>query len=530
MFRKRLIFASIFLCSLFFLPAQEADFSDGQGITADGVDLSLQRELSVAMSAQKFNLNPHTANYSSEAQILDALYEGLYSYDPKTLAPRPALAEEFRLSRDKKKITYTIRHGAKFSDGSDINAFSVRSSWLMLLSTPGAPYASLLDCIEGAFEFRGGKIPEEDVGITARDDRTLVVRLVKPTSHFNKILCHHAFSVRTGADNVFSGAFVLKERTDDSILLEKNRNYWDADSVRLPSIRIHTSDEITENSWNFNVGRTDWICSVFDSSKILNKNSVRISAIFGTEYVFFTCKNSPWDRPDFRNALVSAVPWNALRSNTFMRAATLVYPLAGYPSVEGLEETSPEDALEMMRKARKDSGIGEETLKIRFGISATSERQMRFFEILRDAWKPLGVEVVCEVASDYRYIEAMPSWDADLFVYSWIGDFADPLAFLELFRENSTLNQSRWKNGRYEELLDGASVAQDDAEHYRLLSQAEQTLLDDGVVLPVGHSVSLHAINLNSVGGWYTNALDIHPYRYLYFKETPSDIPNVVMR
>lgn len=544
---RKFLFVSLFLFSfnsIFAdetpedLEAESEELELGEDINEDesfkntnGINPELQREFLITMTPQNFNLNPHTATYSSEGQILDAIYEGLYSYDPKTLEPKPALATEYKVSRNKTKITYTIRENASFSDGSPINAFSIKASWLMLLSTPNAPYASLLDCVKGAEDFRNGKISEKEVGIIARDNKTLIVNLIQPTAHFNKILCHHAFTVKTGADNVFSGAYVIKERTDNAILLEKNQNYWDSENVNIPSIRITTSEDINKNAWDFNIGKIDWISSVFNSNKILNRTSVRLTAIFGTEYLFFNCKNSPWNNKDFRNALITAVPWAELRKNNFVQATTLVFPLMNYPKIEGLTDTEPEDAKEMMNEARKNAGIDEEdiiTLKI--GISANSERQKRFFEILKEAWQPLGVDLEAQVASNYRYIESIPTWDADIFVYSWIGDFADPIAFLELFREDSTLNQTKWKNEKYNELLKKSAETKDIIEQYKILAEAEQTLLDDGVVMPISHSISLHAIDLNSIGGWFTNALDIHPYKYLYFKETKNQIPNVVMK
>ena len=75
-----------------------------------------------------------------------------------------------------------------------------------------------------------------------------------------------------------------------------------------------------------------------------------------------------------------------------------------------------------------------------------------------------------------RYNLAIPQWNADLFYYSWIGDFADPLAFLELFRGGSSLNNSGWKNESYDNLLLEALRNNSIEERYKLMSQAEQIL------------------------------------------------------
>ena len=149
-------------------------------------------------------------------------------------------------------------------------------------------------------------------------------------------------------------------------------------------------------------------------------------------------------------------------------------------------------------------------------------------EILKEAWNEIGVTLEISTIPDYEYLSSISKCDADLFTYTWIGDFADPLAFLELFRGNSTMNVSNWKNSEYDSLLDKAALSTDE-EHNKLLSSAEQILLDDAILLPVQHPVSVNIINLNAVGGWAANAFDIHPLKYLFKKETKDMIPNIVM-
>ncbi len=521
---KKILPAFLFAVSLFFISNEcqadekisEKDFS--------------QDELVITMSKHDWELNPHYATYSTEAQILDSLYEGLFSYDPKTLEPLPALASSYKISRDKKRWTFTLRENACFSNGEQITAYTVRNAWINLLKTPSAPYASLLDCIKGASDLRSGKGSEDDFGVTARDNKTLVVNLTSPTAHLSRILCHHAFSACTDKEGVYSGAFILDEKTSDKIVLLKNEKYWDKDNVKLQKITISLSDNIEDNTWDYNMGKTDWISGMVNTSSVINKSAVRLSAIFGTEYLFFNCKNKPWDKAEFRNALMAAVPWSELRKDAFVKATTFVYPLAAYPSPEGLTDTSVEDAVEMMEEAKKSAGIPKnEKLSITIGISNASERQKAQCEILRQAWEVLGVEVKIQTTSDDRYIDSIADWNADIFSYSWIGDFADPLAFLELFREGSSLNQTKWKNEDFSNILNQASLTTETEEHYKLLSKAEQILLDDGVVMPISHSASLHALNLQEIGGWYVNALDIHPYKYLYHKEkTTLTAPNVI--
>ena len=45
-------------------------------------------------------------------------------------------------------------------------------------------------------------------------------------------------------------------------------------------------------------------------------------------------------------------------------------------------------------------------------------------------------------------------------------------------------------------------------------------------MLPLNHSAVAHLINLTRIDGWYANALDIHPFKFIRFREhrAPSDV------
>ncbi|MBP5283438.1 MAG: peptide ABC transporter substrate-binding protein, partial [Treponema sp.] len=61
----------------------------------------VQREIRIITAKHAYDLNPHTASYANEAQLLTGLYEGLFSYNPVTLEPVNAICESYKISRDK---------------------------------------------------------------------------------------------------------------------------------------------------------------------------------------------------------------------------------------------------------------------------------------------------------------------------------------------------------------------------------------------------------------------------------------------
>lgn len=481
----------------------------------------IQREINVITGTHSFNLNPHTASYANEAQILSGLYEGLFSYNPVKLEPINGICESYKVSRDKMRWTFKLKD-AKFSDGSPITAQTVKDSWMTLLRTPGAPFASLIDCIKNAQNFRNGKSKAEDVGIEVRNDKTLVVYLNEPVSHLPNILCHHSLSAVSRKKGVYSGAFVLESMDSRKIVLKKNENYIDAAKVLTPGINFICSNDSEENTWLFNNGKVDWIDTHAVSDKIIDTDCINVTANFGTTYLFFKPVNEPWNNTKIRQALLYAIPYDELRKDYYIKAETLTYPLSGYPKLNGIKDYDAEDALSMMNEARDELGIPrDKKLMIVFAIT-DSELLANWAKILTEAWKPLGVELILQQTNFESYNPSIATWDADLFLYSWLGDYADPLAFLELFRTGSTFNESRWSNADYDSLLSQASLADSSADRLKLLGKAEQILLDDAEIIPISHSISMHIVS-KELNGWAKNTIDLHPLRYLFIKKSKEN-------
>lgn len=488
--------------------------------------------LTIIESVRPHELNPQTTNYASDSQLLDGLYEGLFSFNPVTLDPQYAIAVSFSISRDKKRWQFKLRPEACFSNGEKITAHEVRHSFLQMLSTPQAPYSSLLDIIRGAQAFRLGKGSIEDVGIYAIDDETLAIYLNTPANYLPKILCHSAFSIVHRNPTVYSGAFELHDITATEYVLTKNQYYWDKDNVTLQKITFVQSDNKEENAYLFNTGAADWVKADIGNSVILDNTAIQMNAEFGTTFLYFRMKgkqkNSVWDHLEFRRAVLEAFPWNEARKTFLIPAATLVYPLTGYPPIQGFMFTDEIEAGQLMKAARQKYNISPET-KIPLVLDIfENEFNAEQKKIITESLAKLGIELkIRELPSGYYY-QLMGQSEADMFITSWIGDFADPLAFLELFRGDSTMNDSHWQNDEFDALLEKAATVSEE-ERYKLLGQAEDILMDNAMLLPLSRAVSINIIDTKEVGGWAANAFDIHPLKYLYKKRVRATVPNVVL-
>lgn len=503
--------------------AQDIEITEEPNISI--TDSGSQKPLVIMGYPRYYNLDPHTANYSSDAQVLNGLYEGLFTFNAATSEPETGVAKSFKISRNRKIWTFYLPEDITFSDGTPITANDVKRSLLTEIAPETkAPFASLLDCVEGAAAYRKGEASANSVKIHARNNTTLVITLTEPTAHFSSILAHHAFSVMSTKPNVYSGAYVLESETSTNTVLIKNENYHDAKNVSIERIEFRGTEDPDAATWALNTGEAQWLSSSFSTDLLYNQYQLIISAQFGTEFMFFRDTRKPWNDPELRNAVLTAIPWNELRSGNLVIATSLILPLTNYPSIIGLTDYDPDLAAEMILNA---GYTAEDNLTLKLAIP-NYEHSEQQANIIKKGLAKIGVNVEIELCAPESYLDSFDSIDSDMMTYTWIGDFADPLAFLELFRKDSSLRETDWTNEEFEQLIIEASAITDTTERYKKLSQAEQVLIDSGLIVPISHPVATDCIDTDILGGWYSNVLDIHPLKNIYFKE-PSNFLNFVM-
>ena len=505
-------------------------------------EVQARDELTAAFSKHDIELDFRQSYFASEAQIFTAIYEGLFSYHPFTLEPVPAIAERWELSEDKKQWTFTIRQTARFWNGDPVRAEDFRAAWISLLEPErGSPYSSLFDIIEGARDFRNGveKDPAK-VGIIASNRRTLIVKLNAPAAFFPAMLCHHSFSPihpsmlnrewspsRTAnwTPPVSNGPFRINTMDDKSIVLLKNDQYWDRRSVSLNKITIKLTETAEEASVLWNTGEARWVAGDVDINSLTDRSGIQVNVMFATHYYFVRSDVMPWNDARVRRAMSLVLPWNEIRSEHSLPADTLIFPISGYPKVQGISETNYEEAQKLMAEAGYAGGARLPELVIRL---TPSREAARIGGLMAVAWKEnLGFNVRVEVIPYERYFQSMKENGYTIGSSTWIGDFADPYTFLQMWRRDSNLNDARYNDADYEALIE-RSMMEEGSARLATLADAEKLLLDRGVVLPISYSTALNIVDTAELDGWYPNALDIHPFKYISFRSF-IPLPGVVM-
>lgn len=507
---------------------------------------AVETELTIAFNSLDVEYDPHHSIYASEAQIFTGIYEGLFSYNPLTLDPVKSACASFTKSRDGLTWTFYIRDDAAWSDGSPLVASDFRNAWLRAISpSEKADYASFFDVIAGAKDYRLGlSTKPESVGISVIGDKILQVKLETPAAYFTRLLCHHSFSPihpsmlsshawRDRLPFPVNGPYMISSAKAGEIRLERNPRYWDAKSVAIPRIRMVFSDDDEAVTSRYNDGEIHWLAGPMKLESVLARQTINYAPMFGTQYWFFDCATAPWSRPEVRRALALLLPWKDIRSKDryYSPAPTLVLPYTGYDKAVGITEADEKASAKLLEDSGFPAGAGLPRLTIL--IPEGGDDAARVAELMKKAWARLpGLEVVVEKVPDTSYFQRMRRGPVKggytLGLTTWIGDFADPLAFLGMFSSDSNLNDPRYKDGEYDGLLK-AAAAKDGEARLATLTEAENRLLSSATVLPISHSLAVSVIDTEYVEGWFINALDIHPLKYLAFGQR-NVRPGVALR
>jgi peptide/nickel transport system substrate-binding protein/oligopeptide transport system substrate-binding protein len=499
------------------------------------------RELVVAYSPQKVNLDPLHTYTSMESQFYTAIYEGLVVPDAATLEPAPGVASNWDVSTDQKVYRFTLRPEAEYSNGDPVRAQDFVTSWMRMIDpAQNAEYSFLFDVIKGAKDFRTGKLKDaSQVGIKALSDKQLEVDLEKPAPHFLKMLSHISFlpidpvmlkdkDWNDGGTVIGNGPFTITTKTDQEILLDKNPHYWDVANLGLDRIRIRFIDDAGEATDGYITGKITW-STLIASDRLEATDRVEAFPMFGTTYFYFECDKAPWDDWRVRRGLALLVPWDQIRTSDYVfPAAQLIPAIDGYPEVKGIPDQQIDEGKKLLAEAGFPGGKGLPTLVAKV---AKDSPTVAMVQKMADAWKTnVGLSVEIRQVDPDAYFAQTHVRDYTMGMSTWIGDYADPLTFLQLWTSDSNLNDARFSDKDYDAAVAEATYMTDSSKRYRRLADAEDILLTKAAILPLYHQAAVHLINLDHVDGWFPNPLDIHPFKFIKFKpfKAPQGIAMVL--
>jgi oligopeptide transport system substrate-binding protein len=495
-------------------------------------------------------LDPHIVTGVPEHYIITALLEGLVSENPKDLTPEPAMAESWTISEDQKNYVFNIRKNARWSNGEPFSAHDVVYSWRRLLSPGlGAEYAYQLFYLKNAARYTKGDLKDfDEVGVKAIDDHTLEVELSAPTPFFLSLLTHYStFPVHRGTIERFgaidtrsskwtrpgnyvgNGPFTLKKwELNKVIVVEKNTAYWNADKVRLKEIHFHPIDNQLTEERMFRSGQLHKTQSV-PSEKIegyqrKSPELIRITPYLGTYYYLINTTRKPFDDYRVRRALAMSIDRRQIVEKVTKGGQIPAHAFTP-PGIRGYTpEASISYDVESARRLLADAGYpdGKGFPKYEL-LYNTSEGHRKIAVAVQQMWKAALSINVSLVNQDWKvYLNSRKNKDYDLARAGWIGDYADPNTFLDLFVTGGGNNHTGWSNPTYDRLIARAAETIGLKERIAIFQEAERILLYEAPIIPIYTYTNTTLIHPD-LKGWFPNILDHHPYPYVYLSAEKAD-------
>ena len=529
--------------------------ADGGAETADA-----GKQLVVQVGPNPETLDPALNSAVDGANTILHLFEGLLIVDQDgKLAP--GQAESWESSEDGLTWTFHLRDGLKWSDGSDLTAKDFEYAWKRIAAAEtAAPYAdTVLSPIKGFAEAAGtpaetdeeGKVTKEAIpgnldalAIKATDDKTLEVQLEAPCTYFGSLAAFATMmpvqqaTIEANGDAwatapetyISNGPFKMTEWVQGShITMEKNPDYWNADAIKLDSIKFMLIEDANAAYSAYQNGEVAFIKDVptEEIPSLSGNDEFKVDPIIGTYYVNLNCNEDVFKDAKVRKALSLAIDRKyvaeTIMQGTYTAAGNFMGP--GWIDPEGGQfieksnggktyidldnfDANLEEAKKLMEEAGYPGGQGFPEITY---TSNDSGYHKAVAEYLQQAWGELGVNLKVEMVEWASFTPMRRNGEYMAARNGWVGDYDDPSNMLDLLYSTNGNNDGKYNNPEYDKQMDISRKTTDLKERSAALHKAEDILMEDAGCVPIAYYNDFWLQSPKIQGSWHS------PYGYWYF-------------
>lgn len=510
----------------------------GQAPTAKGNVLHYEN------GTEPADLDPQTVTGRPESNIIRALMEGLVTPDPETLKPMPGQAKSWEISEDGTVYTFRIRPTAKWSNGDSVTAHDfVRSYQRMLTPSLATEYSYQLYLLENGEAYNTGELTDfSQVGAKALDDHTLELTLDHATGYFLDVLHHQSWkpvhiptvekfggldrkgSRWTRPENyVSNGPFILKEwKPNQHILVERSPTYWGAADVKLDGVKFYPIENNDTAERMFRTGQLDTTralpLSKIDEYRTNGQDVLQIDDFLAAAYFRVNVTRPQLQDVRVRRAIALALDRVGLTREIFRGTKSPAWHFT--PKMPGFTppntfEDNIEKAQALLAEAGFPGGKGLAPIEI---LYPTSDSGRIVCEALQAMIRTnLGLDVRLYNQEFKVYLETMQQQNYDIAWSAWVGDYPDPMTFLDMNVTDGGNNRTGWSNARYDQLVKDVQAVRDPEERAKVFYEMERLIGEECPVIPLYFYTSVYLKN-PEVKGWFPTLLDIHPFQDIWLE------------
>ncbi|KOO47920.1 peptide ABC transporter substrate-binding protein [Viridibacillus arvi] len=494
--------------------------------STDGGGDAKEKVLYLNNGSEPTSFDPSVGFNAVSWNALNNLMEGLVRFNDKD-QPVEATAEKYTVSDDGLTYTFTIRDGAKWSNGDAVTAGDFVFGWLHMLDPETAsPAAFLAYPIDGAEAYNTGEGKAEEVAIKAIDDKTFEVKLNAPTDAFLSIITNPSFfpvNEKVATENpkwfaeadsfVGNGPFNLSEWEHDvKFVFKKNDQYWDKDIVKLDKVdwamvndtnteyQMYKSDELDVSSVPAEL-----------AEQLKNDKELHVEDQAGIYFYRFNVEKKPFTNKKIRQAFAKAVDQENIVQYVTKNGEKAAHGFVTYgfkgpdgkefrESVGDLVSLDKEEAKKLLKEGMKEEGWSK-LPKVTLTYSTSPEHQNIAVALQSQFKEALGVDAKLQNVEASVFLAEQKELKHQTSRSSFLYDYADPINALESFITGSPMNRTAWSNKKFDSLIKSAKQETDAAKRWETLQDAERVLIDEAPIVPLYfyNQVSLEKSNISGI-------------------------------
>ena len=409
-----------------------------------------EQELVYNLGAETKTIDPALNNAVDGSIIIANAFEGLMKLDENQKAI-PGIAESYDVSEDNLVYTFHLRSDAKWSDGEQVKAGDFEYAWKRVLNPDtAADYAFQLYYLVGAEEYNTGSGSVDEVGVKALDDETLEVTLKNPTTYFLELTAFPTLMpVREDIVSANPDVEIYPYLGTYFYAINVNNN-----TDKLPEdVQKALSDKRVRQALSLAIDRTTIVENVTMGGQIPAYSYVPEGIPGGEEGTEFADKKY-WDVDDM--------------DGNIEKAKALLEEV-GYPNGEGLP-----------------------TFELLYN---TNEGNKLIAESIQQMWAAIGVNVELANQEWAVFQDSRKNGNFQIARHGWIGDYVDPMTFLDMWMTGLGNNDPKFSNEEYDSLITQAMAETDSVKRSEILRQAEDILMDEMPIIPIYYYTQVKAVN-----------------------------------
>lgn len=491
------------------------------------------KQLSVQVGPDPETIDPALNSAVDGGNMILHLFEGLLTVDQDgQLAP--GQAETWETSEDGLTWTFHLREGLKWSDGTDLTANDFVYSWKRVCDPElAAPYAeTVLGMVEGYDAAIEGDL--DALGVTAVDDLTFEVKLANPCTYFGELAAFATLSpvqqatVEANGDAwaveastfISNGPFYITEWVPGShIITSKNPNYWNADAIKLGSIKWNLIEDSNAAYSAYLNGDVLMIKDVptEEIPSLEGNEEFHVEPIVGTYYISYNTQVEPLNDANVRKALNLAIDREyvagTLMQGTYTAAPNFMGP--GWKDTDGSDfyenanngepymsvTADIEGALAALEEAGYPNGEG---LPVLHYITNDAGYHKVIAEYLQQAWKEIGVTLEVEIVEWSSFTPMRRQGDFEIARNGWVGDYSDPSNQLELLYSTNGNNDGKYSSEAFDAAIDLSRETVDPEERSAALHEAEDIMMADSACCPLAYYNDFWLQSSKITGSWHS--------------------------